>query len=220
VLRNDLKITLGGLGLAILLTGCSTHRYLIDNGNGASASAATRILIIKTDNPYYEYRLQEIVRRNLYPVIERIEGRRHVAQAPSCTRRTAQDEQRIDEPANFRGLGIEMYGANLKNLKIIIKLTDYEHPAAFSEKEILKQHKRISANIEIYDQREELIATKEVDTFSMYDVSDEFPYAENITKRETTDAMLIDLGQAISLAVMEMVGHRKNWPKAASEPNF
>ncbi|MDR0640773.1 MAG: aspartate--tRNA ligase [Holosporales bacterium] len=42
----------------------------------------------------------------IYPVIERIEGRRHVAQEQSCTGRTAQDEQRIDEPANFRGLGI------------------------------------------------------------------------------------------------------------------
>ncbi|MDR0640618.1 MAG: 2-oxo acid dehydrogenase subunit E2 [Holosporales bacterium] len=46
---------------------------------------------------------KETIIKQVYPVIERIEGRRHVAQAPSCTERTAQDEQRIDEPANFRG---------------------------------------------------------------------------------------------------------------------
>ncbi|MDR0625387.1 MAG: hypothetical protein LBF72_02995 [Holosporales bacterium] len=40
----------------------------------------------------------------LYPVIERVVGRRHGAQAKSCTWRTVQAEQRIDEPANFRGL--------------------------------------------------------------------------------------------------------------------
>jgi S-adenosylmethionine uptake transporter len=46
----------------------------------------------------------------LCPVIARIEGRRHVAQAQSCTglngHIVAQDEQRIDDPSDFRGLGI------------------------------------------------------------------------------------------------------------------
>ncbi|MDR0640433.1 MAG: hypothetical protein LBF65_01715 [Holosporales bacterium] len=46
----------------------------------------------------------------LYPVIERIEDRRHVTQAQSCNglnvHMAAQSKQRIDEPANLRGFCI------------------------------------------------------------------------------------------------------------------
>jgi thioredoxin reductase (NADPH) len=41
------------------------------------------------------------------PVTERIDGGRYGAQAQSCTQRTAQAEHRLDEPANFQGLGDE-----------------------------------------------------------------------------------------------------------------
>ncbi|MDR0625392.1 MAG: FAD-binding protein [Holosporales bacterium] len=45
-----------------------------------------------------------------YPVPERIDGRRHVAQVKSYTKCTARAEQQIDEPANFQGLGITVLG--------------------------------------------------------------------------------------------------------------
>jgi hypothetical protein len=46
--------------------------------------------------------------RGLYPVVKRIDGKNFCAQAPSCTKRTAQVEHKNDEPANFlrRGIGI------------------------------------------------------------------------------------------------------------------
>jgi hypothetical protein len=50
----------------------------------------------------------------LYTVIEGIEGTRNGAQAPSYAGLTdheaAQDEQRIDEPTNFRGQSISYQG--------------------------------------------------------------------------------------------------------------
>ncbi|MDR0625426.1 MAG: glycine--tRNA ligase subunit beta [Holosporales bacterium] len=57
-------------------------------------------------------------RLGIYPATERADGRRHVAQAPSCTQRTAQDEQRIDEPANFRwpGINVELFETDEERL--------------------------------------------------------------------------------------------------------
>ncbi|MDR0624853.1 MAG: ketoacyl-ACP synthase III [Holosporales bacterium] len=62
-----------------------------------------------------------VERLGIYQVTERIDGRRHVAQAPSCTQRTAQAEQRIDEPANFRGLDTE---------KVIVTLESFANTGA------------------------------------------------------------------------------------------
>ncbi|MDR0625193.1 MAG: hypothetical protein LBF72_01960 [Holosporales bacterium] len=57
-----------------------------------------------------EVKLKEhfnIVGYGVSPVIEKIEGMRHAAQAKSCAKRTTRAEQQIDEPANFRRLDIE-----------------------------------------------------------------------------------------------------------------
>jgi hypothetical protein len=120
------------------------------------------VLSIDAPDQYYDYRLREIVTRNL-----------------------------------------EAYGANLSGLRIKIKITDHDQSSVFSEKEVIKSNKRIVANIEIYDQHNEIIATKNVDTFGTYEASDEFPYAENASKTATLNAMQNDLGQSISLLFIE-----------------
>jgi rRNA maturation protein Rpf1 len=94
------------------------------------------------------------------------------------------------------------FGADLRKLKIKVTITDLEEPAAFSEMEIIKEHKKMVAKIEIYDAENNLISETSVDSIAMYDVSDEFPYSGKASRQASIDALISDLGHSIALSVV------------------
>jgi hypothetical protein len=100
---------------------------------------------------------------------------------------------------------LRSFGSNFQKLKIKVEITDSEEPAAFSEKEIIKEHKRIVAKIKIYDKNSDVISESSVDTFAMYDVSDEFPYSGKASKKSAVDLMLTELGHAIAMNIIAIL---------------
>jgi hypothetical protein len=103
------------------------------------------------------------------------------------------------------------FGADLRKLKIKVTITDLEEPAAFSEMEIIKEHKKMVAKIEIYDAENNLISENSVDSIAMYDVSDEFPCSGKASRQASTDALLADLGHSIALSVIGSVDQKRSF---------
>ncbi|MDR1034476.1 MAG: hypothetical protein LBL32_00865, partial [Holosporales bacterium] len=103
------------------------------------------------------------------------------------------------------------FGTDLRKLKIIVTITDIEEPAAFSDMEIIKEHKKMKATIKIYDNKNNLISENSVDSISMYSVSDEFPYSEMASKKASVDAMLNDLGHSIALSIVGSVDRKRSF---------
>jgi hypothetical protein len=106
---------------------------------------------------------------------------------------------------------LRAFGRDFKKLKVKVTVTDVEEPAAFSEVEVIKEHKKLIAAIEIYDDKHNLVSETSVDSISMYDVSDEFPYSGIAAKKGSVDAMLNDLGHAISLSIVGAVDQKQTF---------
>jgi hypothetical protein len=141
----------------LLLCGCVSTRYLLDENSDSTIN-----LVIKAD-PYYQFKLREIVENALYPCGDK------------C----------------------------LQKLRVKVEVTKVGEPAAFSEKEVIKEHKKLVAKIKIYDERSEIIAETSLDSFAMYDVSDEFPYSGIAGEKSATNDMLNDLGIGIANYIMK-----------------
>jgi hypothetical protein len=122
-------------------------------------NARTPVIDIRAD-PYYQFRLREVVERDL-----------------------------------------STFGIDLRKLKIKVTVTDLDEPAAFSELEIIKEHIKMVATIEIYDDKGNLVSKNSVDSIAMYDVSDEFPYSGLASRKASIDVLLNDLGHAIALNI-------------------
>jgi hypothetical protein len=158
MLRNNLKIKICGLVIILLITGCSSTRLLLRSP--VSHTSNKNIPIKFKAEPYYEYKLRDIIERYLN----------------ACS-------------------------INMQNYNISIEVKETESQIAFSEKDILKEQKRISAKVEIYDREYNEISSTLLDSSSTYEVNDNYPYAGISSKKASTESVLLDLGNNIALYI-------------------
>ncbi|MDR0942410.1 MAG: hypothetical protein LBM19_02210 [Holosporales bacterium] len=97
---------------------------------------------------------------------------------------------------------LPLYGVDLKNYKITIVIVEKNSSVAYTEKEVAKEQVRIAAEIEIYDKEYNKLSEKCLDTFSTYEVCDTLPYSDLASRKQAINAMLNDLGNAITLAIV------------------
>lgn len=104
---------------------------------------------------------------------------------------------------------LKSYLCDVSRYNINIEIKKSKSAVAYSQSAVLKEQKRIAAKIEIYDISYNKLFEKTLDSFSTYEVSDDFPYSGIASQRSTTRFMLEDLGNSISLSIVEFIKDRK-----------
>jgi hypothetical protein len=98
------------------------------------------------------------------------------------------------------------YPMNLDNYRVNIELIENKSSVVYTEKQIAKKQLKIAAKVTVYDVNYNLISSKNVDSYSTYEVSDDLPYSDLASKKQATDVVLDDLAHSIVLVIIEASG--------------
>lgn len=104
---------------------------------------------------------------------------------------------------------LRSYSCDTSKYNMNIEIKETSSVSSYSEQSVLKEQKRIAAKIEIYDINYNKLFEKTLDSFSTYEVSDDFPYSGISAQKSATGFMLEDLGNNISIAIVEFIQHNQ-----------
>lgn len=100
------------------------------------------------------------------------------------------------------------YKKKLSRYKIKIDIKEESGTEAYTEKEVVKEQKRIIAHIKISDSKHNEIFSNKVDSFASYEVNDSAPFASISSEKQATDSMLIDLSNNISMVILSFLKNK------------
>lgn len=89
----------------------------------------------------------------------------------------------------------------LQQYKIYVQISEEGDVSAYSEKEVVKEYKRLSAQLRIVKENETIAQTK-LDAASQYEVNDNLPYASLSSKNVTTDLLIENIANETSNFVL------------------
>jgi uncharacterized protein YajQ (UPF0234 family) len=100
---------------------------------------------------------------------------------------------------------------DLKNYRIKINVQEESDVAVFSEKEVVKEHRRMVAYLRILDNNYNEIINTKTDAYSTYEVHDNAPLASLSSEEAVTNLLSQNLGDEIITLIVK--------DTAASVPN-
>ena len=89
--------------------------------------------------------------------------------------------------------------------KINIEVRGQTASAVYTERQVTKEQLRMAAKIEVYDKAYSKIGEKLVDAFSTYETCDNLPFSVFAAKKQAKNAVLDELANSISLAIVSIV---------------
>lgn len=97
------------------------------------------------------------------------------------------------------------YKDKLNKYKINVSISDESDVAAFSSKEVVKEHSRIIAHITISDNMYKTLLDTKIDSYSTYEVKDDAPFTSIISRDFTLDLLLKDISHGISQVIIKTI---------------
>ena len=97
------------------------------------------------------------------------------------------------------------YYDKLRNYKITVTLKEENDTAVYSDREVIKEQKRLIAHIEICDKNLKTVLEKVLDSFSTYEIKDEIPFASISSQKQVTNLLLNDISSNIGLVIIKFL---------------
>lgn len=88
---------------------------------------------------------------------------------------------------------------------ITIEVNENTSSAIYTQKEVAKEQIRMTSHIAVYDSFYNHLGSKQLDTYSTYEVCDEMPYSIITAKKHARDTATQELAQASVLAVKAII---------------
>jgi hypothetical protein len=108
-----------------------------------------------------------------------------------------------------RHLSNKLSRYNLGKYKIKIIIEEESDVAAFSEREVVKEQKRLIACLVILDKNYNEICRTKTDSYSTYEVNDNVPLASMESEESTTNLLAQNLAEELERLIIKYVVHSK-----------
>lgn len=90
----------------------------------------------------------------------------------------------------------------VEDLRIHIDLFEESDNAMFSEKKVIKEQTRLIYTVEILDKEHNELFKKTMDSFAVYEVEDDMPFATISSKEAAVDNMLIEIAHNVCSTIL------------------
>lgn len=100
------------------------------------------------------------------------------------------------------------YSQILSRYVVKIEIKEDSGAMAYSEKEVLKEQKRLICHLKIFDQKYNEVFQTNVDSFASYEVRDNAPFTSMSSEKQTTDLLLNDLSNNTALVIIAFLRDR------------
>jgi hypothetical protein len=91
-----------------------------------------------------------------------------------------------------------------KKLSIRVTVTEKSSSVVYTEKQVAKEQLRLVAHVEVYDSEHNQLANKGLDVFSTYEVGDDMPYSDSISKTQVLEDMIQELANSVTLMIVNI----------------